>query len=58
MEQQDLPPAPRRSGAVAYKSDNEWVVACPGDSLFSVATFCATHYYVEGEGWKRIWEEE
>jgi hypothetical protein len=48
MTEDDLPPTPHREGALAYKGpDGAWVVAGPGDPLFSTMCSCATHVFVE-----------
>jgi hypothetical protein len=48
-----------RGGAIAYWSEtlSEWVIARPGDALYSTVTFAATQHW-DGKRWAPIYDDE
>lgn len=52
---EDWPP-----GTIRYpdtRGPGTWVVACPRDALYSLATMLATEFWQDGQ-WKPMWADD
>lgn len=50
-------PFPKRDSGLAARVDDGWVVAYPGEAMYSTVTMYATHMSVNGE-WLKLEDDE